>query len=84
MNPNWKGGSKSTQTRAIRRLFGMACMRCGWNEATTDTHHIRQKSAGGSHALSNLLILCPNCHRLAHEGKVTLEELRAIRTRFTP
>jgi 5-methylcytosine-specific restriction endonuclease McrA len=84
MSPNWKGGSEGTQARAIRRLHGTACMRCGGNEARTDTHHIKLRSKGGKHALANLLVLCPNCHRLAHDGKIPVETLREIRDRFTP
>lgn len=59
-------------------------MRCGWDEARTDTHHIKSRRDGGKHTLSNLLVLCPNCHRLAHVGKLTLKELRMIRRKFTP
>ena len=84
LSPNWKGGSRGTQARAIRRLHGTACMRCGWNEARTDTHHIKSRSEGGQHSLANLLVLCPNCHRLAHDGKLTTKELKAIRRRFKP
>jgi len=39
----------------------------------TDTHHIQSKSKKGSNQLHNICELCPNCHRLVHEGKIILE-----------
>ncbi len=39
----------------------------------TDTHHIQSKSKNGSNQLHNICELCPNCHRLVHEGKIILE-----------
>lgn len=39
----------------------------------TDTHHIQSKSKNGSNQLHNICELCPNCHRLVHEGIIILE-----------
>lgn len=69
--------SKRTTSKIIKRL-NIVCSNCGWNEAHGDIHHIHHKAKGGSDDHSNLSYLCPNCHRLAHVGKlikfVTLEE----------
>lgn len=43
------------------------CERCGWNLSSCDIHHIIPKSDGGTNNRSNLIVLCPNCHRLAHQ-----------------
>lgn len=75
----WKGGvdRRGLGLRA-RKIFGNVCARCSWKEAPCDAHHIVARSAGGSNELTNIIILCPNCHRLADFGIVTESELRTI------
>lgn len=62
--------SKRTAQKILRRL-NIECSNCGWNKAPCDIHHIVHKAKGGSDDHSNLSYLCPNCHRLAHYGKIT-------------
>jgi predicted restriction endonuclease len=50
---------------------------CGWEEAACDGHHIRPVGKGGKNALANVIVLCPNHHRLADVGKLTEDDLRA-------
>lgn len=71
--------NKGAWNKALRRLFPDKCMRCGWAEASCDTHHILPKSKGGSYSLENGIILCPNCHRLADSGILSEQDLRIIR-----
>jgi len=78
-SPVWKGGTKATQARTLRRIHGNDCMRCCWNEAQTDVHHIVPKSVSQNHELTNLIILCPNCHRLADTGALTQDTLKTLR-----
>ena len=47
------------------------CDMCGWDKSTCDFHHIKPISEGGRSNPSNLIVLCPNCHRLAHRGTIT-------------
>lgn len=54
--------------KAAIKAFGNQCERCGWSQARCDVHHRNPKSAGGLHTLSNAIVLCPNCHRVEHEG----------------
>ncbi len=54
--------------KAAIRLLGNKCQRCGWSEARCDVHHKTPKSKGGLHTISNAIVLCPNCHRVHHEG----------------
>ena len=61
--------STRTVSKILARL-NIGCSRCGWNEAICDIHHIKPTSKGGSDEHYNLTYLCPNCHRLAHRGKV--------------
>lgn len=66
--------SKRTITKVLVRM-NKGCSRCGWNESTCDIHHINGRKIEDPHSHDNLCILCPNCHRLVHTGKVKKEEL---------
>jgi hypothetical protein len=60
-------------TRKILIRLGLlesGCFNCGWNLDICDLHHIREQAKGGAHTHDNLVYLCPNCHRLAHKGKL--------------
>lgn len=57
--------SKRTAVKIIKRS-GLGCAICGWNESTCDIHHIICKKDGGSNDNDNLIIVCPNCHRIIH------------------
>lgn len=59
-----------TIKKVIARLK-LGCSNCGWDLAPGDVHHIVEQCNGGSDEHSNLTLLCPNCHRLAHVGKLT-------------
>ena len=63
--------SGRTISKILKRM-NIACFKCGWNLATCDIHHIVPRKNNGSDALSNLTILCPNCHRVAHQNKETV------------
>jgi 5-methylcytosine-specific restriction endonuclease McrA len=53
--------------RQLKR-FNIACVICSWNEAHCDDHHIIPLSEGGLNQLNNIVIICPNCHRVIHES----------------
>lgn len=57
--------SKRTITKILLRA-NKGCSICGWNESTCDIHHIIPKSKGGTNDHNNLIIVCPNCHRIIH------------------
>jgi len=73
-----------TWKKALRKMFSGACMRCSWDLAPCDTHHILPKRKGGKQTLENGVILCPNCHRLADYGILSIEELKRIRGNAHP
>lgn len=64
--------SKRTVSKIIARS-GQGCMLCGWNEASCDIHHIIEKSNNGSNLNSNLIVVCPNCHRKIHNKIIFLD-----------
>jgi hypothetical protein len=61
--------SKRTVVKILSRL-DIGCSNCGWNEDVCDLHHIVPRNKGGNDGHLNLSYLCPNCHRLAHHGKL--------------
>lgn len=79
-SPHWKGGSRAY----ARTLKGPDpyCAICGWNRAALDIHHIIPVAKGGSHTGDNLVVLCPNDHRLADRGILSEQELRDANTRY--
>lgn len=60
--------TRHSWAKAAVRLYGNRCERCGWDKARCDVHHRHLKSKGGLHTLDNAVVLCPNCHRIEHEG----------------
>ena len=57
--------------RLARRTGGI-CERCGYaNYNILQVHHILPKAKGGTDRVSNLKLLCPNCHMEVHYGFAT-------------
>ncbi|UZE93516.1 MAG: HNH endonuclease [Candidatus Nealsonbacteria bacterium] len=62
--------------QAIKK-YGNACELCGYN-IHVETHHITPKHQGGIHTIDNLIVLCPNCHTLVTNKKLTLSNRKDI------
>jgi len=69
--------SPRTVSKILKRLKVKCCI-CGWNEGACDIHHIRGRKIPDADSNSNLTVLCPNHHRLAHENKVDEKDLKNI------
>lgn len=65
--------------RALRQRAGYGCCRCGF--AIYQYHHIIPYSAEAHFRVEDMMILCPNCHSMATDGALTLEEQRVIQSR---
>lgn len=76
----WDCSSRTIQK--ILKRIGASCARCGWNEATCDIHHIAGRKINDPHNHKNLIILCPNCHRLAHCNKIDVSQYKTIHDMF--
>lgn len=50
------------------------CEICG--AVSTDIHHIKYRSQGGSNKIDNLAALCRGCHELVHAGIIDQEEVQ--------
>jgi len=93
-HPAWTADGDARGT-AFKRDSGV-CQRCGRDVSesdagdgpTAEAHHIIPKAAGGPDTPENLVILCQDCHRQAHEALKTahkrkpgvLQELRELIT----
>lgn len=74
-DPKTVNSVKELSSRTVSKLLkrcGVGCAICGWSEASCDIHHIVSKKSGGTDDHSNLVVLCPNCHRKVHSGDPTL------------
>ncbi len=66
--------SSRTVSKIIKRM-NIGCSRCDWNEATCDIHHINGRKISDANNHKNLTYICPNCHRMVHEGKIEKSSL---------
>lgn len=55
--------------KAVIRHYGNRCEICGWDKARCDAHHRDHRKDGGPSTIANGMVLCPNCHRIQHEGR---------------
>jgi hypothetical protein len=60
-------------------IFDRANQECEWCGEFIDNpevHHIKPRSEGGPNKKSNLVVLCPTCHRKADSGGISRTKLR--------
>lgn len=72
-------GDRSTFTKSMRRFFYDRCAICGWDQAPCDVCHIEARKDGGEDALDNVVMLCPNHHRLFDLGRIPVDQIREAR-----
>lgn len=76
--------SDASFRNTIRSRFVDVCAVCGWTETTNDVCHIVPRKRGGENTFENIVMLCPNHHRMLDSGKMTRDEVRAVRHRCIP
>lgn len=69
--------SLRTVQKIVKRI-SLCCSVCGWNEGTCDIHHINGRKIPNAHDHKNLTCVCPNHHRLIHEGKIDKSTLKTL------
>jgi hypothetical protein len=47
------------------------CSRCGWI-GPCDKHRLIAGKDGGNYRAKNVIVVCPNCHRLLHRGIISI------------
>ena len=57
------------------------CLICGFDKII-DVHHLIPKSKGGSNSVDNLIVLCPNHHKMVHHADYRQEMLTAVSERM--
>ena len=62
--------NRKAWSAAVLRVNGNQCERCGWDRARCDVHHKVPRAQGGTNTIGNGEVICPNCHRIEHEGLV--------------
>ena len=74
-NPNFKGTNNlNTARENARKYLGRKCLICGF-DAFVETHHIVARRHHGSNNIENLIVLCPNHHKMAHLRLISGDEL---------
>lgn len=63
-----------------RRAFPLACMICGWTDHV-EACHIIAVSQQGPNELDNIVMLCPNHHKMFDGGRLTVRQVRAAKKR---
>lgn len=59
-------------TRTLREMYQDSCQMCGWSSMgkyrteVCEAHHLHWLSRGGPDELENVMLLCPNHHRVVH------------------
>ena len=92
--PLWRGTTKRTATAAqLKALIARdgGCVGCGCHPALCQAHHIKPASQGGPTTISNMVLLCWNCHHMVHHNQWKVarrhgrfELLPPVRTRWGP
>lgn len=74
-----KSGYEQLKPRRIKRDLSVIyeakhgkqrCEHCSWkqplNSSILHAHHVVPLACGGADSSSNIIVLCPNCHAIAH------------------
>lgn len=80
---------KAKQNPDLLYAFDFKCAVCGWSlpaifenlhqyQRGCQFHHIVPVCEGGSNTEENLVLLCPNCHKMAHTGMISRKTLLGL------
>ena len=64
----------------LYQLYGKRCFVCERKFNKLEAHHIIEFAKGGKTDLENIGLICPNCHRILHNGGKKEEYNRKIRS----
>jgi hypothetical protein len=64
----------------VRKQFLDRCALCGWDEAACDVAHIVARKSGGTDDFENVVMLCPNHHRMFDCGLIDAARVREARS----
>lgn len=61
--------------RQQKKIDRSKCTLCGWT-GPCDTHRIKYGCNGGTYTQGNVMVICPNCHRLIHSKQLCVAQQR--------
>jgi len=64
--------SQRRRKKAIKEMDMNRCSMCNWN-GPCDAHRLLMGCNGGKYVKGNVIIVCPNCHRLIHRGLIKIK-----------
>lgn len=62
----------------IKDTLGNKCEMSNCTSKCYEVHHIKPVSRNGGNSKGNLIVLCANCHRDAHDGIIPQSKLKAV------
>jgi len=62
----------------IKEALGNKCEMPNCTSKCYEVHHIKPVSCNGGNSKGNLIGLCANCHRDAHDGVIPQSKLKAV------
>lgn len=71
-------------SESLKSIYDHRCQICGMNfrvkydEPFAETHHIRPLSEHGLDVGENVIVICPNHHRIVHKTKPTFERSKLL------
>ena len=65
--------SNASFRQSIKHHLPSKCEVCGWDEGSVDVCHVIPRNKGGKDNLANVIMLCPNHHRLLDQNKLSKE-----------
>lgn len=58
------------QARFKQKFNNSRCWICGWDKAPCDRHRLNRRMG---YFAGNIIVVCPNCHRLIHRNKLKID-----------
>ena len=75
--PLWLGRKQRSVTQAQKLALcrrDRGCIGCGLRPTACDAHHIKWWDQGGPTDITNLVLLCPRCHKRVHKQGYLVEQ----------
>lgn len=60
--------------RLLLNRDGFKCLNCNSEENLAPAHY-KSRGSGGASNLEDLMLLCWNCHRKSHDGKLLVKRI---------
>ena len=67
-----KASAYGVSVKEFSKIKITGCSFCKWNKCNCDIHRIKNGKDGGRYTKENIIVLCPNCHRLVHRGLIKI------------